>query len=140
MRHAKRSFRVGRTTSHVRCLIANAVKSLIEHGRIETTLVKAKEIRRHADKMVTLAKKGTLDSRRRAIGKLMITFNQLEPKEARQAKAGDVSVYNGDRTIIKKLYTELADRYKDRQGGYTRIIRKENRIGDNAQKCIIEFV
>lgn len=60
MRHAKRTFKVGRNTSHRKALVANLLKSLIEHGRIETTVTKAKELRRHADKMVTLAKKNTL--------------------------------------------------------------------------------
>lgn len=140
MRHAKRSFKVGRTTSHVRSLMANSLKSLIEHGRIETTVTKAKELRRYADKMVTLAKKDTLASQRLALGRLMVSFNALTPKDARRAKSGDHSVYNSDRKIAGKLFGELKERYKDRNGGYTRIIRKEKRVGDNASTCFIEFV
>src|SRR5579863_7763913 len=103
MRHGKHTFKIGRTASHRRCMIANMLKSLIEHGRIETTVTKAKELRRHADKMITLGKKNTLASKRAAIAELMISFNALTPKEARAAKAGDTSAYNGDRKVIKKL-------------------------------------
>jgi len=141
MRHAKRSFKVGRTTSHRRCLIANLLKSLIEHGRIETTVVKAKELRRHADKMITLAKKNTLATKRLAKGRLMISYNPLTSKEARGVKQGDRSVYNTDRTVLGKLFGELGQKYMARQGGYTRIIRLDGtQKGDNAQKCLIEFV
>jgi large subunit ribosomal protein L17 len=140
MRHAKRSFKVGRTTSHRRCLIANLLKSLIEHGRIETTVVKAKELRRHADKVVTLAKKNTLATRRLAKGRLMLSFNPLTPKEAKAAKAGDLSVYNTDRKILGKLFDDLGQRYAERNGGYTRIIKLDTQRGDNAPKCLIEFV
>ncbi len=66
MRHGKDTFKIGRTASHRRCMIANMLKSLIEHGRIETTERKAKELRRHADHMITLAKKNTLASRRQS--------------------------------------------------------------------------
>ena len=140
MRHAKRSFKVGRTTSHRRCLIANLLKSLIEHGRIETTVVKAKELRRHADKVVTLAKKNTLATRRLAKGRLMLSFNPLTPKEAKAAKAGDLSVYNTDRKILGKLFDDLGQRYAERNDGYTRIIKLDTQRGDNAPKCLIEFV
>jgi large subunit ribosomal protein L17 len=116
------------------------VKALIEHGRIETTVRKAKELRRHADKMITLAKSNTLQSRRRAVADLMISFNMLSPKEARAAKSGMTYGYNSDRLIIGKLFGELATRFAARNGGYTRIIKKDVRLGDNAPTCIIEFV
>ena len=140
MRHAKRSFKVGRTTSHRRCLIANMLKSLIEHGRIETTVVKAKELRRHADKMITLAKKNTLATKRLAKGRLMLSYNPLTPKEVKAVKGGDLSAYNTDRKILGKLFGELGQRFTERNGGYTRIIRLDTQKGDNAQKCFIEFV
>jgi large subunit ribosomal protein L17 len=140
MRHAKDTFKIGRTASHRRCMIANMLKALIEHGRIETTERKAKELRRHADKMVTLAKKNSLDSRRRAVAELMISFNSLTPKEARAAKSGKTQAYNSDRLIMGKLFGELATRFVGRNGGYTRIIKKNARIGDNAPICIIEFL
>lgn len=140
MQHARKKFRVGRTSSHNRCMLANMLKSLIHNERIETTLPKAKELRRHADKMITLAKKNTLAARRLAVGRLMVSFNKLSSKEARLAKNGDLSVYNVDRSVINKLFNELGTRYSSRQGGYTRILKLQNRVGDNAKKCIIEFL
>lgn len=140
MQHARKKFRVGRTSSHNRCMLANMLKSLIHNERIETTLPKAKELRRHADKMITLAKKNTLAARRLAVGRLMVSFNKLSSKEARLAKNGDFSVYNVDRSVINKLFNELGTRYSSRQGGYTRILKLQNRVGDNAKKCIIEFL
>ncbi len=140
MKHRNHSFKLGRTTSHRRCLIANMLKALVLKGRIETTVTKAKELRRYADRMVTLAKEGTLASRRAAIAKMMIRYNELTPKEARQAKQGDNSAFNGDRLVIAKLFDELGPRFKERNGGYTRIIKGNNRVGDNAQLCVIEYL
>ena len=140
MRHGKDTFKIGRTASHRRCMIANMLKSLIEHGRIETTERKAKELRRHADRMITLAKKNTLPSRRRAVGELMISFNALTAKEARAAKAGKTESHNADRKVIGKLFGELATRFAARNGGYTRIIKKDFRIGDSAPSCYIEYL
>lgn len=140
MRHAKRTFKVGRNTAHRKALVANLLKSLIEHGRIETTVTKAKELKRQADKMITLAKKDSLASRRQAISKLMVSYNALTPKEKRKAKSGDTSAYNTDRKVIGILFGELGKRFSERQGGYTRIIRSDTRLGDNAPKCFVEFV
>ena len=141
MRHAKHTFKVGRTGSHRRCLIANMLKSLVEHERLETTVTKAKELRRHADRLVTLAKKNTLASKRQAISALMIRFNALSAKEARDAKKNNSKdAFNGDRIVIGKLFDELASRFATRNGGYTRIIRKSQRAGDNAPTCVIEYL
>ena len=140
MRHLKNTIKLSRTSSHRRCLFANMLKSLIEHGRIETTVAKAKVLRRYADRMVTLAKKNTLASRRRAIADLMIRYNRLTPKEARAAKQGDKSAYNGDRIVIEKLFGEIGPRFVSREGGYTRIIKGHRRLGDNAQTCLIEYL
>ena len=140
MRHRKDTFKIGRTASHRRCMIANMLKSLIEHGRIETTVRKAKELRRHADHMITLAKENTLSSRRRAIAEMMIRYNTLTTKEARDAKKGDTSSHNGDRLVIGKLFGDLSTRFATRNGGYTRIIKKDQRMGDNAPTCFIEFL
>jgi large subunit ribosomal protein L17 len=140
MRHLKDTCKLSRTSSHRRCMFANMLKSLIENERIETTLAKAKALRRYADKMITLAKKNTLASRRRAIGEMMIRFNSLTDKQERAVRNGDISSYNTDRTVINKLFTELGPRFSNRQGGYTRIIRSSRRVGDNAQKCIIEYL
>ena len=120
--------------------MANMLKSLIEHGRIETTVPKAKELRRHADRIITLAKNDSVVARRRAVAKMMVRYNTLTSKEARQARNGDTSAYNNDRNVIKKLFGEWAPRFTERNGGYTRIIRSKQRAGDSAELCIIEFV
>lgn len=140
MRHRKDTCKLNRTSSHRRCLWANMLKSLIVHGRISTTVPKAKTLRRFADQMVTLAKKNTLASRRQAIAELMIRFNTLTPKEARAAKEDSKHIYNDDRLVIDKLFSELGTRFASREGGYTRIVKQGQRVGDNAQTCIIEYL
>lgn len=116
MRHKKHTFKIGRTDSHRRSLLSNQVCSLILTKKISTTLVKAKETKRIAEKMVTLAKSGTLHDRRRAISKL----------------------HNVD--AVKVLFDEIAPIFKDRKGGYTRIIQLGKRIGDAAEICILQWV
>ena len=116
MRHRKHTFKVGRTTSHRNAMLANAVCSLIQHGRIKTTLVKAKEIRRHAERMVSYAKVGTLHTRRLAIAAL----HQVD--------------------TVAKLFSTIVPQFKERVGGYTRIIKMGPRRGDAAEMCILEFV
>ncbi len=141
MRHLKDTCKLGRTSSHRRCMFANMLKSLITFGSIETTVPKAKALRRYADQMVTLAKENTLATRRRAISELMIRYNTLTEKEKRLVKKGDTSAYNEDRLVIEKLFGEIGPRFADRQGGYTRIVKNSlHRIGDNAQTCIIEYL
>jgi len=140
MRHQKRTVKFNRNASHRRALIANMLKALVEHERIETTLPKAKELKRHADKLITLAKKDTLASRRAATSKMMIRYNALSSKQERLAKKGDISSYNIDRKAIGKLFNELSPRYANREGGYTRIVRTKNRQGDASLLCIIEYI
>jgi len=140
MRHLKDKGKLGRSTSHRRCLVANMLKSLIINERIETTVPKAKLLRRFADKMITLAKTNSLSSRRRAIAEMMICYNTLTPKETRAVRQGDTSSYNDDRMVIGKLFDNLGPRFTTRQGGYTRIIKNSRRIGDNAQTCFIEYL
>lgn len=140
MRHKKNTCKLNRTSSHRRCMFANMLKSLIENERIETTLAKAKALRRYADQMITLAKKNTLATRRKAIAEMMIRFNSLTDKQERAVRTGDISCYNTDRMVINKLFSELGPRFSNRQGGYTRIIRSKKRVGDNAQTCIIEYL
>lgn len=141
MRHTKHTFKLGRTGAHNRCMLANLLKSLVENGKIETTVTKAKELRRHADRMVTLAKKNTLASRRAVIARLMIRYNPLTPKEARDVKkSGDLSSYNTDRKVVKKLFGEIRERFASRSGGYTRIVKKDLRVGDGAPMCYIEYL
>jgi large subunit ribosomal protein L17 len=140
MRHLKDTCKLNRTSSHLRCMFANMLKSLIENGRITTTLPKAKALRRHAEKMVTLAKKNTLATKRKAISELMISYNTLSERDKRDARAGNKQSYNTDRVVIDKLFNVLGTRFSARAGGYTRIIKSGRRVGDNAQTCIIEFL
>lgn len=140
MRHKKDTAKLGRTTSHKRCMIANMLKSLISNESIVTTVEKAKELRRYADKMITLAKRNDLSARRKAIASLMVRYNKLTAKEQRITREGNDKRLNEDRKVIDKLFGELGTRFSARQGGYTRIIRSSKRAGDNAQKCVIEFL
>ncbi len=116
MRHLKHTFKIGRTAAHRHALIANAVCSLFQHGKIETTLVKAKEIRRFADRMITLAKEGSISSMHHA----------------------DSIMRNRD--TVSYLFKELGPKYAERQGGYTRIMKLGPRRGDAAEMCILSLV
>ncbi len=140
MRHRKKTCKLNRNSSHRRCLFANMLKELIDKGRISTTTEKAKHLRSYADHMVTLAKKNTLASRRQAIAELMIRYNTLTPKEQRAAKDGDTRSFNTDRRVIDTLFDNLGPRFSERNGGYTRIVKTGNRVGDNASTCIIEYL
>ncbi len=116
MRHRARVSTFGRKTGPRKALIRGLVTSLVEHGRIKTTLAKAKELRRHAEKAVTLGKKQSLHAQRLLLSRY--------PNEKTVA------------TIIK----DLAPRFKDREGGYTRILKLGGRPGDNAEMAFIEWV
>jgi large subunit ribosomal protein L17 len=116
MRHRKVSRKLGRDTEHHKAILRNMVTDLFRHGRVITTLAKAKELRRVADKMITLAKKGDLASRRRALA------------------------FIRDKGIVKKLFTQLREKYLDRAGGYTRIIKVGPRRGDASFMAIVELV
>ena len=141
MRHGKRSVKLGRDTSHRRCLFANMLKSLINNEKIMTTVAKAKELRRFADQMVTLAKDDTLANRRLAMAELMVRRNFLTSKQRRAVKAGDKSSYSGDRLVVDRLFTVLGPRFQKRNGGYTRISRLPlPRRGDCAESCMIEYL
>lgn len=140
MRHLKDTCKLGRNSSHRRCLFANMLKSLIVNGRMETTVAKAKQLRRYADRMITLAKKNTLASRRSAIAEMMIRFNTLTPKEARQSRNGNKDAYNNDRHVMDELFGPLRERFTNRDGGYTRITRTRIRVGDGAEVCVIEYL
>jgi large subunit ribosomal protein L17 len=116
MRHRVQGRKLGRTSSHRKALFRNQLTALFEHERIVTTLAKAKELRPLAERMVTVARTGTLAARRR------------------------VAMVVQDREIAKRLFEEIAPRFVDRPGGYTRILRLGRRRGDNAELAIIEFV
>ncbi len=116
MRHRKSGRKLNRTSSHRKALMRNMVTSLLDHERIETTDAKAKELRGLADRMITLGKRGDLHARRQAL-------SVIRSKE-----------------VTAKVFDELAERFRDRPGGYTRVIKLGNRVGDAAPISIIELV
>eukprot|EP00232_Nephroselmis_pyriformis_P005545 CAMPEP_0182910142 /NCGR_PEP_ID=MMETSP0034_2-20130328/36138_1 /TAXON_ID=156128 /ORGANISM="Nephroselmis pyriformis, Strain CCMP717" /LENGTH=148 /DNA_ID=CAMNT_0025046443 /DNA_START=15 /DNA_END=462 /DNA_ORIENTATION=- len=118
MRHRSGYDRLGRGSSHRWAMLRTMVSQLIQHERIETTVTKAKELRRLADKMVTQAKAGPKDLNAR--------------REVKKVVRGDENIF--------KLFTELAPRYAEREGGYTRVLRGRRRIGDGAYMAFIEYV
>lgn len=140
MRHRNHTSKLNRTSGHRRCLVANLLKALITHESIQTTVPKAKQLRRYADRMVTLAKENTLASRRMAIAAMMVRFNPLTPKEARAVRHDDMAACNDDRSVIGRLFEVLGPRFASRQGGYTRMVRLGRRVGDQAETCVIEFL
>lgn len=116
MRHRKSGRKLNRTSSHRKAMFANMAAALINHEQIKTTLPKAKELRPFVEKLVTLAKRGDLHARRIAISRVR------------------------DEAMVKKLFETIGPRYKDRHGGYTRVLRAGFRYGDNAPVAVIEFV
>lgn len=116
MRHGIKGRKLNRTSAHRKALFSNMAQALIEREQITTTLPKAKELRPIVEKLITLGKSGTLHDRRRAISKLK------------------------DESVVSKLMTTLSDRYKERQGGYVRIIKAGFRYGDNAPMAVIELL
>ena len=127
MRHHNTFRKLGRDTAHRAALLRNLATSLVINNRIETTLEKAKELKRVADKLVTLGKKNTLHARRQAL-QFLFVVNRTETGNA------------GKRLAMHKLFEEIAPRYTDRSGGYTRVVRTRKRDGDKAQMAVIEFV
>lgn len=116
MRHKCSNRKFGRTANQRKALFRGLIGALVEKERIETTVAKAKEVRRLAEKMVTLGKKGDLSSRR-------LAFSYLPNKN-----------------VIKKLFDDIAPRFTDRNGGYLRIVRTRSRIKDNAPLAALEFI
>ena len=116
MRHNKSGKRLGRNSSHRKAMMRNMVTSLFAHEKITTTDIRAKELRKIADKMITLGKRGDIHARRQALQVIR------------------------DRKVVGKLFDLVAPRYKDRPGGYTRIIKLGQRAGDNASLSLIELV
>ncbi len=116
MRHGMRGRKFGRTKSHRRALLANLANALLKHEQISTTLPKAKDLRPYTERLITLGKRGTLHARRQAAAILR------------------------DEKIVAKLFSDLAERYKERAGGYTRVIKAGFRHGDAAPMAVIELV
>jgi large subunit ribosomal protein L17 len=116
MGQGKFGSKLGRTTSHRKAMLRTMVTSLLKYEKIQTTDMKAKELKKVADKMITLGKRGDLHARRQAAS------------------------YVRERDVVGKLFGEMSERYKDRAGGYTRVVKSGYRAGDNAPVSIIEFV
>ena len=116
MNHRKSKRKLNRTSSHRKAMLANMSASLIKHEQIVTTLPKAKELRPYTEKLITLAKKGGLANRRRAISQMQ------------------------DDVQVAKMFDTIADRYKDREGGYIRVLKAGFRYGDNAPMAVVELV
>lgn len=116
MRHGKKINSLGRTSSHRKALMSNLASSLIEHKRINTTITKAKALRKYIEPLITKAKTDNTHNRR-------VVFSYLKQKEA-----------------VRELFSDVIDRIGERPGGYTRILRTGNRLGDNAEMCFIELV
>lgn len=131
MRHRIAGRQLGRTAEHRLAMRRNLAASLIQHETISTTIEKAKEVKSFAEKLVTLARKGTLLARRRAI--MLLGNRDIVVEEDGEA------VIKG--TVIGKLFSELGPRYLDRPGGYTRIVRlSQRRLGDNGRLVLLQFV
>lgn len=127
MRHGNARRKLNRSSSHRRATFRSLVTALVMKDRIETTLPKAKELKRIADKLVTLGKRGTLHARRQAMAYLYV-INRSTDGNANKLSA------------LHRLFTEIAPRYEARDGGYTRVVRSRKRLGDAAQMAVIEFV
>ena len=134
MRHRKRGRKLGRTSSHRKALFRNQATALFEHEQIRTTLPKCKELRRVAEKLITLAKQGDLNARRQAAK--MLYGRNLHYKPGR----GENPTTLDKHAVLRKLFDDIAPRYEDRNGGYTRIIRGELRKGDGTQMGYIQLV
>lgn len=127
--HMIRGRQLSRDTEHRKALRRNLVQSLFEHGKIRTTLPKAKEVRAMAERMITLARDGSLNSRRRVIS--MIQDRRLVDKEQE---------FTGQ-TVVQKLFSDIAPKFADRQGGYTRIIKlSDYRIGDGGSLVLLQLL
>ena len=116
MRHRKKGRQLSRTRSHRKATLRNMATSLFRHERIETTTAKAKELRPYAERLITLARRGDVHARRLAAAKIQ------------------------DREVLGKLFDDIAPRYAERPGGYTRVLKLGNRKGDAAEMSLIELV
>ena len=116
MRHQAHHGRLGVQPAHRRAMVRNMVTSLLKHERIKTTKVRAREVRRYAEKMITIAKKETLASKRHVLG------------------------FVREREVVNKLFKTLIYRYAERKGGYTRVLKLGNRMGDGAEMVFLELV
>lgn len=134
MRHRVLGKQLSRNTSHRKALRRNMASSLIQHGAIRTTEAKAKELRPFVEKLITIAREGTLHARRRVI-------KILQDREIFSYDEAEKDFVAENKTVVQKLFDEVAPRYVDRPGGYTRIIRlADRRIGDGGVQVILQLI
>jgi large subunit ribosomal protein L17 len=135
MRHLKAGRKLGRNATHRLALYRNLTMALIRHERIITTLEKAKGVRPFVEKLITLAKKGTLHARRLAVMRMGPMADAVVRPPEKKDDEGD------DRTVIQKLFSDIGPRFKDRPGGYTRIIKRhQRRLGDGGKTAFLELL
>ena len=134
MRHLKQTAKLGRTSGHRNAMLANLVCSLIKHKRVTTTLAKAKAARPVAEKIVTLGKRGTLQARR------LVTARLHARGPAVQLTKDERRKWRQSEDVLRILFEEIAPAFKERNGGYTRIVKMDQRVGDAAQRAILEWV
>jgi large subunit ribosomal protein L17 len=134
MRHLKRTAKLGRTSEHRNAMLANLVCSLIKHKRVTTTLAKAKAARSVAEKIVTLGKRGTIQARRLVTARLHTHGPQIQLTKDERGK------WREKEDVLRILFDEIAPAFKERNGGYTRILKMHQRPGDAAQEAILEWV
>ena len=140
MRHRVGGFKLGRDTEHRRALRRNLAVALFTHGQITTTIPRAKSVKPFVEKLITAARQGDLASRRRVIARLQdrIMVKGDDDSDVERNKYGEL--IQGPK-VVKKLFDEIAPRYADRQGGYTRIIRLgKHRVGDGSDLCVLQLV
>ena len=136
MRHRKKTIKLGRTSEHRDALLASLATNLIKRGRIQTSVAKAKAVRPFAEKLVTLAKRGDLAARRVVASRLKVVGPGVERSNDKDALA----LWHKEHDVLRKLFAEIAPVFKDRPGGYTRIMRLAKRTGDGAEEALIEWV
>jgi len=139
MRHRRAGKQLSRTSSHRRALRRNMAASLLEHGAIRTTETKAKELRRFVERLITVARKGTLHARRQVIRALQV--RRAVDEDDRGYTERWIKKRSRGRTVVDVLFDEIAPRYANRPGGYTRLIRlSDRRIGDAGRQVLLQLV
>lgn len=137
MRHRKAGFKLGRTSTHRKSTLRNLAAGLFEHGQITTTVPKAKAMQPFVEKLITLAKRGDLHSRRLVLARLRDRIMTGDEELLERNRYGELR--KGPK-LVKHLFEDVAPRFADRPGGYTRIIRLgKKRIGDKAELCVIQL-
>lgn len=141
MRHRVYGRKLGRKTNHRKAMFRNMAVALFTHGQITTTVPKAKSLRPFVERLITMAKKGDLHNRRRAISALGGDKNMMVAEDGEGIERNRFGELQKAPKIVKHLFEEIGPRYEDRNGGYTRIIRLGiNRLGDGTDLCVIQLV